>query len=49
MHVLLIQFQAQPMGRFEELELERAVHLQIIADLKGRLRKVMKISIPHFT
>jgi hypothetical protein len=28
------------MGRYEELELERAVHLQIIADLKAQLQQV---------
>lgn len=33
------------MGRYEELELERAVHLQIIADLKDQLQQV-STSIP---
>ncbi|KAG0577882.1 hypothetical protein KC19_5G188700 [Ceratodon purpureus] len=28
---------AQPMGRYEELELERSVHLQIIEDLKAQI------------
>ncbi|XP_024367557.1 kinesin-like protein KIN-12D isoform X3 [Physcomitrium patens] len=35
---------AQPMGRLEELELERSVHLQIIEDLKAQLQHQQKES-----